>query len=196
MTSALPVLKVARLRRWLEAASVGVQSPFSLTEQVQDWGGRRWAFEVDMAPTEGDDARSLSVFFDALGGRAGKFVLLDASVIPPSGIGAPEVDGAGQSGATLETTGFTPSVTLPSGHLFSLGSGATRRLYRNTAPIEADSNGDATIAILPPLREAPGNGDALDFTAPSCVCRLVGAVPTDISLAGITRFSLQAREAL
>jgi hypothetical protein len=102
----LPVLKIARMRRWLEAATASAGSPFTLSEQVQDWGGRRWAFECEMAATQGGEARRLSAFFNGLGGRAGRFLLQDASHIPLTGRGAPIVDGPSQFGATLATSGW------------------------------------------------------------------------------------------
>ena len=195
----IPVLdaKIAEVAsRVLMAASARVSSPFSLQMQVQDWGGRAWAYDITLTPAMGEDGRRISMFFDALSGSLGVFLLADPSIVQSVG-GSPVVKGAGQSGSTLEIEGLTPSEpAFKAGDFFSLGTGMTTRLYRVTADVAADASGEGAVPIIPPLRASPENGDALEVAAPKVLLRLRGPVPTSIAPAMIHRFSFSAMEAI
>ena len=195
----VPVLdaKIAEVRaRSLQAAVAQVTSPFSLQSQVQDWGGRAWAYDIQLTPTEGADGRALSVFFDALAGAFGRFLFADPS-IDQSVPGSPVVNGAGQTGETLSVGGLTPSaLAFRVGDFFSLGSGLNTRLYRVTADVTADASGEASLPIIPRLRSSPDDNAALEVVAPKVLLRMVGPAPTSISPAMIHRFSFSAVEAI
>jgi hypothetical protein len=193
-----PVVRVAALGRTLKTATVGVRSPFTGQEQVQDWGGSWWSYEVEMAVTTGGEARALSAFFTALGGKRNTFTFAD----PKAGIsgafvaGQPRVDGSGQSGSTLVTAGWDAGRQLVAGDTFSLGTGAAARLYMLTADALTNSQGRATLQIVPPLRSSPANNAPIEAHAPLVHLRLSSPVPTQMDLADVFRFSFTAEEAL
>lgn len=182
--------------RALQSSVAQVMSAFTLQTQVQDWGGRRWAYDIALSPSQGQDGRSISAFFDALGGAAGTFLFADPSIEQSIG-GTPLVNGAAQTGGTLNVDGLTPSVlAFRAGDFFSLGSGASTRLYRVTADATANGSGQAALSIVPPLRSSPADNAALEVVAPKVLLRLVGPVPTSIAPAMIHRFSFSAVEAI
>lgn len=193
----LPLPLVTSLNRTLKAAVTPVPSAFIGSQQVQDWGGRWWHYEIEMALTKGADGRRLSGFFAALGGAAGRFLLADpAAAHQVSTLGAPLVSGGSQTGNTLLSAGWEPDSTpLLSGDLFSLGSGAQTRLHQLTEDVSSDATGAATLSFVPPLREPPLDQAGLNVTTPAVCLRLTSPVPTRIGRADSYRFTLTAREA-
>jgi hypothetical protein len=194
MTAELPLTLLSGIRRQLGSATAFANSPFTGSQQVQDWGGRWWQYELEFSVTQGDRARRLSAFFDALAGGARTFTLRDPSIRNPSGLGAPVVNGAGQSGSSLATGGYG-AVGLRAGDFFSLGAGTSERLYRVTADAVPVA-GSVTLQIIPPLRSSPPNLAVLNVTNPGVVLRPQGPIPTDIGRVDKHRFTLVAREAI
>ena len=187
--------RVSEVTRRLRAAAVVVASPFTLQQQVQDWGGRAWEFDITLAPHVGADARRLSAFFDMIAPRRA-FLFSDPTLVQ-SVIGVPVVDGAGQTGTTLALSGFLPNFpALYAGDFLSLGTGLDTRLYRVTADAQADATGRAVLQIVPPLRSSPANGATVNVTAPQVLLRLTDEVPSSIGAARIHRFAFSAVEAL
>ena len=193
----LPLTLVTSLNRTLRAAVTPVPSAFTGSQQVQDWGGRWWHYEIEMALTKGADGRRLSGFLAGLGGAAGRFLLTDPSAAHQAGTpGAPLVSGSSQTGNSLLSAGWVPDSTpLLSGDLFSLGAGAQTRLHQLTTDVISDATGVATLSFVPPLREAPLDQAGLNVTTPTVCLRLTSPVPTRITRADTYRFTLTTREA-
>jgi hypothetical protein len=87
--------------------------------------------------------------------------------------GAPVVNGAGQSGYSLATSGWPASVAnlLLPGDYLSIASAPVNggdisplRLYSATQAVSSDASGNATIPIWPPLRESPASAAPLQLT--------------------------------
>jgi hypothetical protein len=194
MTAELPLTLVRRMTRQLASARVFSTSVFTGTQQVQDWGGRWWAYEIEFATTQGASARRLSAFLDALAGGVGTFTLRDPSIQNPSGLGSPQVNGAGQSGTSLATDGWT-GTGLRAGDFFSLGTGSTLRLYRMTADAVPVA-GAVTLQFVPALRVSPADDAALNVVNPGVLLRPQGVVQTEIDRVDKHAFTIQAREAL
>lgn len=88
MIQELPLTLVQSVERRLVTATA-FTSPFTGTSQMQDWGGEWWQYDLEMAVTQGANARRLSAFFAQLGGARGRFLLRDPSHLPPLGGGSP-----------------------------------------------------------------------------------------------------------
>lgn len=197
MIPELPLTLVQALERRLMTSTAVATSPFTGTEQVQDWGGEWWEYGIEMALTTGRDGRRLSAFFAALGGPRGRFLFRDPSIRQPGITFSPKVAGANQTGNQLVTSGWPPSSTpLRTGDFFSLGTGTQARLYQLTADVVANTSGQATIAFVPRLRSSPANNAPLEVVAPAVVLRLTAPVPTRIERPDRFLFTLAAREAL
>lgn len=197
MIPELPLTRVQSLERRLITATAVAVSPFTGSEEVQDWGGEWWDYGIEMARTTGRDGRRLSAFLAALGGPRGRFLFRDPTIrIPATGL-APTVAGGFQTGNRLVTAGWPPvSTPLFAGDFFSLGSDAETRLHQLTADVVSDATGQATLAFVPRLRSAPTDGTPLEIAEPAVVLRLTAPVPTRIGRADSFLFTLTAREAL
>lgn len=194
MTIELPLTLVRRVRRQLSASRAFATSPFTGTQQVQDWGGRWWEYEIEFAVTQGANARRLSVFLDALEGGVGTFILRDPSISQPVGINNCLVNGTSQTGTSLVTDGWV-GPGLRAGDFFSLGLGATLRLYRVTADVVLTS-GAGTIQFVPPLRSSPADNQIVNNINPGVLLRPQGVIPTEIGRVDKHQFTISAREAI
>lgn len=188
-----PVNAVRQVSRRLARPAAVTSSPFSGVQNVQDWGGAWWEYEIEMAVVDADDGRALSVFFDALGGPVGKFLFADPSIVNPTGLGTPLVDGAGQTGTSLDTDGW--SAGLRAGDFFSIGTDDPTRLYRVSADV-VPSSGAATVNFFPALRSSPADNAALNVLSPTVMLRLTSPVPSVVQVGHLYQFSFTAREAL
>lgn len=189
-----PVPLINTLSRRLATAAAVVASPFTGTQQVQDWGGAWWEYEFQMAILHGQNGRLLSAFLAALKGPVGTFLLADPSIYNASGVGAPAVNGAGQTGGTLVTDGWS-ATGLKAGDFFQLGADSQTRLYQLTADV-VPASGAATLQFVPPLRSSPADNALLEVAAPKVQLRLTSAVPAMVSRFDKYEFSISAREAI
>lgn len=197
MITELPQTLVQSLERRLVTATAVAASPFTGTEEVQDWGGEWWDYAIEMARMTGRDGRRLSAFLAALGGARGRFLFRDPTIRQPGSTLAPLVAGGFQTGGMLVTAGWPPfAAPLLAGDFFSIGTGAQTRLHQLTADVGTDEAGQATLAFVPRLRSSPADGSPLDISAPGVVLRLTAPVPTRIGRADSFLFTLAAREAL
>lgn len=147
-------------------AVVGVsESPFTLQSQVQEYAGQRLEAEASLPPLTRAQAEYWNVFMLKLNGRRGTFLLGDPAGKRPRGIatGTPVVNGAGQAGNELATSGWSNSITgiLLAGDYIQLGSGASARLHKVLDDANSDGSGLATLLIWPSLRASPANGAAI-----------------------------------
>jgi hypothetical protein len=190
----LPLTLVSSVERRLATSVAEARSPFTGTSQIQDWGASWWEYQIDMAVTQGANARRLSAFFTALGGLRGRFLFPDPSIEVPIAVGNPYVTEAQSAGAlVLQTAGW--GLGLRAGDFFQLGSDTTTRLYQLTEDV-TPLGSEATLAFVPPLRTAVQVGTPIGLDAPSVLLRLTAPVPTAIGRADQHRFSISAREAL
>ena len=197
MIPELPLTLVQSLERRLITTTAVAASPFTGSEEVQDWGGEWWDYGIEMARTTGRDGRRLSAFLAALGGPRGRFLFRDPSIRQPGSTLAPQVAGGFQTGNQLVTVGWTPfSTPLLAGDFFSLGDEDQTRLHQLTADVVTDEAGQATLAFVPRLRAPPIDSTPLEIAAPAVVLRLTAPVPTRIGRAESFLFTLAAREAL
>lgn len=196
--SELPLTLVESIERRLATAVSAQVSPFTGSQQVQDWGGEWWEVTFEVALTKGRNGRRLSAFFTALGGVRGWFVLRDPSAARPD-LAAMDiaVAGAGQSGNTLVTSGWdAEALALEAGDFISLGTGQDMRLHMITEDVVADASGVAILTFTPRLRQSPVDLSPVEIAAPGVALRLTQPVPTRITRADSFRFSVAAREAL
>ena len=80
--------------------------------------------------------------------------------------GAIVVDGAGQSGTTLNVRAGTPSYAVREGQAFSVVTNGRRYLYFAASGVVLDGAGKAAVPIFPMLRVFPADGDVCEFGKP------------------------------
>ena len=196
--SELPLTLVESIERRLATAVSAQVSPFTGSQQIQDWGGEWWEVTFEVALTKGRNGRRLSAFLTALGGVRGWFILRDPSAARPDLASKTiTVAGAGQSGNTLTTSGWNAeALALEAGDFISLGTGQDMRLHQVTTDAYADATGAAQLSLTPRLRQSPVDLSPVEIAAPGVALRLTQPVPTRITRADSFRFSVAAREAL
>lgn len=194
MTVELPIYAGNTTERTLNGAVAASRSTFTGTDQVQDWGGQWWEYTIGFAARNLADGKRLSAFFTALGGMRTPFLYADPTIHNPTGIGSPAVNGAGQTGNSMVTDGWS-AAGLKTGDFFSLGANSLTRLYMVTADVVPVA-GAATIEFTPKLRLPTIDNEPLEVVAPKVLLRLTSPAPTSIGLADIYQFSLSAREAI
>ena len=161
----LPDAKIARTMITARN-SIGLTiNKYTAQQQVYDWGSGLWILGVTCPPLEREDAEPWQSFLLALRGPYGTFHAGDDTAGPPRGTatGTPLVNGASQTGFTLVTDGWTPSITgiLLASDYIQLGSGTTQRLYKVVEDADSDTGGNCTLEIFPELRESPANNDPI-----------------------------------
>jgi len=137
-----------------------LNAAFGGNTQRQNRLGSRNSLIVEMPPMTYD--RSLE--WTGLLSETDTCVLsLNEPGVDMGGCGAPLVKGAGQSGSTLVTDGWTPSAYIPMGKWISFTVSGLIFAYRTTAAVAANSAGEADLPIRPMLRASPADNAAISF---------------------------------
>jgi hypothetical protein len=78
------------------------------------------------------------------------------------------INGAGQSGEVLSTSGWTANAqAMRAGDWLSyVDLGGRQRLHQVVADASANASGIAALTISPPIRRAGANGGAVEIAAP------------------------------
>jgi hypothetical protein len=175
-------------------------SPFTAQQQVYKYPGQFWEAEVTLRPLSRDEAELWNGFFLSLNGAFGTFLFGDPVGQEPRGVatGTPLVKGAGQTGGSLITDGWTPSVSgiLKAGDYIQLGTASAAKLYKVLETANSDSGGNATLKIWPNLRSSPADNAAVITNNPRGVFRCLTPVTWTIEEAQQYGITFGAREAL
>lgn len=182
-------------RRLMHPAAV-TRSPFSPFVQVQDWDGDFWEYGLTLIPVVGTDGAALDAFFNALGGPTTPFLFPDPRAAT-SISDIVTVEGAGQNGGALATTGWSPLQTvLRTGQFFSLGTGLSTEFYQITADVDSNATGTAILVFTPDLRSVPANGVGVEVANPQVLLRLNEVPPAELPVDRTYRWTVTAREGL
>lgn len=171
-----PNIGVARMSIRARSVVGMSSSPFTLQQQVYQHAGQQWEAEITMPAMKREDAEQLVAFMLKLNGQYGTFTFGDPANTSPRGVGTgtPLVNGAGQTGNSLVTDGWTNSQTgiLKAGDWIQLGSGSTSRLYKILSDANSNGSGAATFDIYPNLRSSPADNAVITVTNPVGLWRL------------------------
>lgn len=186
MSAPWPVaLEPSEVSFWLESHSLGQVSPQNRVENILALPGARWRCDMRFEEVDEEQAAELDALIAGLDGMAG------ICLVPPfhrafrfgdlAGVAGVVVDGAGQSGLTLATRGWTPGAeTLRTGDYLQVG----RYFGMVLARVVADAEGKAAFSLRPalPARFSPDDGAAVVVSWPVCEMYLTddaqGANPT------------------
>lgn len=140
------------------------RSPFTFAGQAHTYSGEAWEADVTLPPLNRADADAWIAFLMSLRGQHGTFHLYDPSAtsIRGTATSATITGSTGDRSVTVAMTG-----TLLAGDYFSLGSGASMRLYK----VLEDQSGSGTLEIWPALRANASTATA-DLTSASGTFRL------------------------
>jgi len=170
---------------------------FGYQAQVWDWMQSSWYGQVSFPAMGRLSADSWSSFLMECRGPLNAFILGDPEAALPKGSpqGTPVVSGAGQTGYSLVTRGWPPSLyrLLMVGDNIQIGY----RLYRVLDQVNSDASGNATLSVWPNLRDQPADGTSVALYNCKGLFRLVKGGESKFSTnIGSRGFSgLQIREA-
>jgi hypothetical protein len=129
--------------------------------------GSHWAMEVTFPPMEAHKAGSLyaDLTWSLSEGARLEVPLLGVNQGPS---GSPVVDGAGQSGTTLNIRGLTPGYAAKKGFWLHIeDSDGNRCLHQVKTGGRADASGDLAVVIWPALRLPFDDGDTVNLSNPT-----------------------------
>ncbi len=151
-------------------------SIFTGQEDIQEHQGGFWTLSVTWDLMHWEEAAPFVAVLTKLRGMGGTFLFGDPITAQPLGnaVGAPVVDGFGQTGLELLTRGWNPGApdVLKAGDNIQIGTGAQTRLHKVVADASADAGGLVTLDIWPRLRESPADGTAIVTQNPLGTFRL------------------------
>ena len=145
------------------------QSPYTLQQQVQSYGGMRWEVDVSLKPIDNITALEVQAFFVNRKGRKNSFLLPmvgSGNSYQSYQVGTCTVNGSNQAIGN-EILNITNTTSVSMGRMFGLND----RLHM--ASTHAYQTGNRTIGVQPPLREVPLDNAVLDFTNPCGTFRML-----------------------
>lgn len=147
-------------------------SPLSGAVQTVEMPGARWRAVFTLSALDATDSAALRAFLVQLRGQSGRFYLYNFARQAPMGVatGSASVDGSGQTGTTLATTGWTINQTgiLKAGDFI----GVNGELKMVVADCNSNASGQATVTFEPPLRSSPPGGSSITVTRPTAIFKL------------------------
>ena len=172
-------------------------SPFTGQTQVYKYAAQAWMLDVRLPPMFRAEAEEWIAFMLALNGRYGTFSMGDPARQRPRGslLGTPLVNGAGQTGQTLDTDGWAANETgvLLKGDYIQIGT----NLYSVLNDVDADAGGNATLDIFPRLRTAPADNATVTCTGTVGLWRMTtDELDFGVGVDGMYDISFSAMEAL
>lgn len=171
-TTALP--RPARFVWRLRSPSLAFTSPLSgQTQTLALPGSAAWGVSMEWAALDRARSAELEAFIARLRGQANRLVLwnLGRPALRGAGGGTPVVNGAGQTGSTINISGLPNNLTgwaLP-GDMVGVGG----ELKMVTASVNSNGSGQAAMSVEPPLRASPSNGSAIVVSQPTTRFMLV-----------------------
>lgn len=144
-----------------------------------EWTGReqvvilntagRWSARVQMEPKlSGDEALDLEAFRVELRGRVNSF-RMPAVTKPQFTVAVPlQVNGGGQTGATLNVKNGGAGRVIKRGHKLTLNE----QLFMNMTTVTLDGSGNGTLTLSNPMRSTPSNSASIEVVSPTCLVKL------------------------
>lgn len=184
-----------------DAATLGIapniqefESSLNGYQQFKELPGSRWFASFTWSNRQGVDAKRLKGQLSGLNGPLNTF-----TISPPdlnqSGtfLGSGKVEGADQSGISIETSGWTSDQN-------GLGYAGDYIEINNelkilTQDAVSDEFGNATFNFAPAIRKSPADGADVIVTNPKLTLRILGDAPTwSLSAPIVYAFSIDCSE--
>ena len=147
---------------WLDNTVV-FQSPLSGTVRTLERPGGRWRLTLTFSRRDGLGA--LEAFVFRLNGAANRAVIPDFGYQRRgAGGGTPRVNGAGQAGLSLITSGWPANtVVLLAGDRI----GVSGQMIPVAETAETNGSGNVTLTLAHPIRTAPADQALIEIDAPT-----------------------------
>lgn len=146
-------------------------SPISRVGQSVGRVGDFWGATLTLPPIRDTQAAAeWGAFAAKIAGGLNSFYLYPPlqSVHTINGASTPRVNGASQSGTTLNLDGFTPGDVLRVGGFIAYDTSTFRMLHILQATATANGSGQIAATVLPAIRKSPADNATVITVNPSC----------------------------
>lgn len=155
----MPSLGIRRVNWNYESSNRSSISPYSLSSQIQKFGGQKLSAQVEVTSLKREEAEKWISFLLLLDGENGTFLFQDSNGRYPNGVnsGIPLTNGANQTGNVLVTKGWNPGVPnqLKAGDWISFPD---YRLHKVLRDASSDGAGRVVLDLKPKLRSLYPDG--------------------------------------
>lgn len=136
---------------------------FGTSDQRFSRMGSRFSFDFELEPIPTEDAMDWVDLETESETCVFAIPLVELDTGAP---GLPSVDGAGQSGTTLDIKGLTPNYVVRKGQWLNITTAGVIYLYRAQAEAVADSSGDMALTLTTMLRKPHADEDVVNLSEP------------------------------
>lgn len=168
---------------------------------VSEWTGRRqtiasgrgwWECQLSLPPIVGTlNVNAWRSFIAKSRGKANDFQIPVDPTAQSASTATPLVNGAGQTGRTLNSDGWPLSTTvLVAGQFITINN----QLLQLTENVTSNGSGVATLTFEPPIRVAPSDNAAIEFKNPFCLMYMVEEPTLSVENGYVYSLSLNLRE--
>ena len=168
---------------------------------VSDWTGRRqtmssgrgwWESQITFPPIVGAaNINAWRSFIAKSRGKANDFQVKIDPTAQSSATATPLVNGASQTGRTLNTDGWPISATvLQAGQYVTINN----QLLQLTENVTSNGSGVAVLTFEPPIRVSPADNAAIEYKNPYCLMYLVEEPTLSVETGYVYSLSLNLRE--
>lgn len=138
-------------------------SPWTGATQTMRFPGSRWSTTLNFSNMDDYESRLIESLLAKLDGMSGRVYMRDFGREDAVVHGSPLVDGADQSGTSVLTKGWTPSITvLRRGDYINVGT----ELKMVVDDVVSSGTGSATVNFGPMLRYSPSNNSPIVLDNP------------------------------
>lgn len=151
----------------------------------------RWSAKVEIVPVIGEAASlDWQAFVVECQGAANAFWIPATEGPQQSALMSPQVNGAGQTGYSLNVRNLPPGTVIKRGHKINVWN----QMVMAMAPVTVAGDGTATISIKPYLRSSPPDGAYVEIVWPALRVRRKPATFT-VDPGQIYGFAFEVEEA-
>ena len=153
----------------LKSNGSSFSSPWNGQTQTVRYPGSAWKAQMTLSDLDDYESRAVEVLIFELDGLAGRVKLWDFGRFAGTVKGTPRVNGAGQTGVSLVTDGWTASVkVLSKGDYITVND----ELKMVLSDVTSNASGAATVRIAPQLRNSPADNLVIEVANPYGIFRL------------------------
>lgn len=168
---------------------------------ISDWTGRRqtlasgrgwWEAQITFPPIVGTtNINAWRAFIAKSRGGVNDFQVKVDPTAQSASTATPLVNGAGQTGRTLNTDGWPLSTTvLQAGQYVTINN----QLLQLTENVTSNGTGVAVLTFEPPVRVSPADNAVIEYKNPYCLMYLVEEPTLSVETGYVYSLSLNLRE--
>lgn len=171
------------------------QSPVSGAIQTLSRKGSVWKTRMTFSNLHGSDRAELQAFIAKMDGQTHRMRLEDYGRVRNGAATSPQsvlVDGAGQTGSSVNLDGATANVTnfLKAGDYISFNN----ELHMVTENVSSDASGDLAVSIAPPIRKPTDDNDSVQIFSPFGVFIMINTPRWSTESTYISSITIEAIE--